>query len=149
VTAGQYKCDASVPGCPIKSHIHQVRWDGATYKFDQYLSARLLIGDINAPSRRDPTKLLIVDASVVVDAFDSTSAHHLAADAFLQGANARGFSLVMPMQGFFEVKCAMQRIVHIDKRQIAPRYRAFDSALRMIPQPNENIRHHHGSIWEC
>ena len=79
---------------------------------------------------RDPTKLLIVDASIIVDAFDTTSAHHKAADALLQTAHSGGFSLVMPMHGFFEVKCAMHRIVHIDKRQVAPRYRAFNSALQ-------------------
>jgi predicted nucleic acid-binding protein len=84
---------------------------------------------------RDRTKLLIVDASVVVDAFDTTSVHSSAADSFLQTAHDRGFSLVMPMHGFFEIKCAMHRIVHIDKRKIAPRYQAFHSALRMIAQP--------------
>lgn len=40
----------------------------------------------------------------------------------------QGFGLVMPMHGFFEIKSAMHRIAHIDGRQIAPRYRTFNSA---------------------
>ena len=29
----------------------------------------------------------------------------------------------------------MDRIVHIERRQVAPRYREFNAALKMIPQP--------------
>lgn len=84
---------------------------------------------------RDRTKLLIVDACVIVDAFDSTSSHHETADDFLQTAHCRGFSLIMPMHGFFEVKCAVHRIMHVEGRQVASRYRSFNSGLRMIAQP--------------
>jgi len=80
-------------------------------------------------------KLFIVDSCVVVDAFDTSSDWHASAHTFLESARAADCRLVMPMHGVFEVKCAMHRIVHVEKRKVSPPYKAFESALHIIPQP--------------
>lgn len=75
------------------------------------------------------TKLLVVDSSVVVDAFDTSSAEHFASHSFLEAARRSGFKLAMPVHGFFELKCAMHRLVHVEKRKVAPPYNSFESAI--------------------
>jgi len=73
-------------------------------------------------------KLIIVDSSVVVDAFDSTSSHHTDAHAFLESARAHGFLVTMPMNGYFEVKCSMRRIAHVEMKKVSPPYISFATA---------------------
>lgn len=80
-------------------------------------------------------KLIIVDSSVVIDAFDSNSKSHHVANLFIEGARENGFKLVMPMHAFFEVKCTMHRIAHFEKRKVSPPYKSFDTALPFVPQP--------------
>lgn len=73
-------------------------------------------------------KLIIVDSSVVVDAFDTNAAGHSDALAFLNAARANGFIVTMPMHGYFEVRCTLRRIVHIEGKKISPAFTSFETA---------------------
>jgi predicted nucleic acid-binding protein len=80
-------------------------------------------------------KLVIIDACVIIHAFDSQAESHDEAHALIERAKKEEFEIVMPMHGFFEIQCAMKRMTTIEGRTITSPFSSELQALRIRPQP--------------
>ena len=81
-------------------------------------------------------KLIIFDACVVIQAIDSQAeAHDEARELIKHLVSGEGYDLVIPMHGFFEVKCAMKRMITIEGKKISSPFNSQLKALRFRPQP--------------
>ncbi|NDW22899.1 type II toxin-antitoxin system VapC family toxin [Alteromonas hispanica] len=67
-------------------------------------------------------KLLIVDSCVIIEAFDSDSEYHSAAIELIESIKNKAYKMIMPMHGYFEVKCAIQRLTECEGKTISTPY---------------------------
>lgn len=63
---------------------------------------------------------LIVDSCVFIDAFDPESANYSDSFELLETLREKGIVIAMPAHGWFEVRCALQRLSK-QKKFVAPR----------------------------
>ena len=80
-------------------------------------------------------KLVIIDACVIIDAFNSESKSHDEARKLIKRAKSEKFEIVIPMHGFFEIQCTMRRLTSIEGKTISSPYNSELKALRIRPQP--------------
>lgn len=67
-------------------------------------------------------KLLIIDSCVIIEAFDGSSEYHSSAVKLIESAKSNSYKMIMPMHGFFEVKCAVQRLTECEGKTISTPY---------------------------
>ena len=81
------------------------------------------------------SKLLIIDACIIIDAIDSSSATHEEAHKLIDRIKKEKYKIIMPMHGFFEIQSTMKRITTIDGKHVSSKYNSELKAIRITPQP--------------
>ncbi len=80
-------------------------------------------------------KLVLIDACVIIDAFDSSSSNHNEAHKLIERTRNERYEIIMPMHGFFEIKCALQRISQVEGKTVTSPYDSELKGLNIRPQP--------------
>jgi predicted nucleic acid-binding protein len=80
-------------------------------------------------------KVIILDACVVIHAFDSDAEQHVEARDLVKILKEKNFRVVMPMHGFFEIQCAMKRMTRVEGRTIKSPFNEEVKGLQITPQP--------------
>ncbi len=60
-------------------------------------------------------KSILIDSSVVVNAYDNTSEKHDTCQKLIIKLKQDNYDILMPMHTLFEIHCAMERLTRIEK----------------------------------